>query len=681
MKKRIHTVAVLIVALALIFGGSLAARLVHTSGEMVTVTRIAFDTKIGRLSGLLYVPKKNETVPRPTVITTHGYLNSAEMQDANAIELSRRGYVVLALDMYDHGHSKVKAENYSNTQFFGLWSTFWINSIYDAVQYMYEQPYVLKDAAGNGIIGVSGHSMGGFSSTVALARDEQDFVQSGIRKIACSVTEGSDFYYSGFVGVDAKTAAASGGGRTMGKVAARYDEFFFNMPDAPAGTVRKKDYTATPDAKTWLERENPLPDTWYETTDGGMRIIYEPAETHPWNHFSITTTAHVIDFYTTAFKNYQTEIRSVDANRQIWYWKEIFECIALAGFVLMLVPLAMLIMRLPFFRFAKTPALKPLPSAENRYEKAGKFALLLTIILVPAIFFTTLWDANRSSDSMQIFFAGALICALSGFAALVSGITEKQRDTRFITGAAITLAGGTLLALSVKIPMYKNLTFWTAPTVNNIAYWTITCALITLSVLGFTYTVSGSKRGLSFMHYGITFRPLTVAAAFATALVTAALAYIVVFLIDFIFHTDFRIWTFAFKTFDADIFPAVLRYLPTFFAYYLMSTIGICINTNTEKMQGIKGYFLAIALNAGGILLWLIQQYGTLFLTDTAAHPSASLSGIVLIAMTLTLAIAACLSRALYKRTGNVWVPAFLNALLVTVMTLANTTVYFKQPF
>ena len=87
---------------------------------------------------------------------------------------------------------------------------------------------------------------------------------------------------------------------------------------------------------------------------------------------------------------------------------------------------------------------------------------------------------------------------------------------------------------------------------------------------------------------------------------------------------------------------------------------------------------MAIALNAGGILLWLIRQYGTLFLTDTAAHPSASLSGIVLIAMTLTLAIAACLSRALYKRTGNVWVPAFLNAMLITDMAVANTTVYFK---
>ena len=83
-------------------------------------------------------------------------------------------------------------------------------------------------------------------------------------------------------------------------------------------------------------------------------------------------------------------------------------------------------------------------------------------------------------------------------------------------------------------------------------------------------------------------------------------------------------------------------------------------------------------MNAGGIFLWLVRQYGVLFATGVAAHPNAALSGIVLVAMVPTLAIAAILSRALYKRTGNVWTPAFLNAMLMTIMTVANTTVYLK---
>jgi len=123
---------------------------------------------------------------------------------------------------------------------------------------------------------------------------------------------------------------------------------------------------------------------------------------------------------------------------------------------------------------------------------------------------------------------------------------------------------------------------------------------------------------------------------------------------------------------------AILRYLPTFLLFYIVSTAAITVNTNTERLQGVKGYLLAIALNAGGAIIWLAVQYITLFSTGVAAQPGSALSGIVLVAMVPTLSIAAIISRSLYKRTGNIWTPAFLNAILMTTMTIANTMVAFK---
>ena len=213
-------VRLLAVSVAIVLVFSFLACMFNTGLFSTRVSRISFNTPNGKLSGLLYMPKgASKDAPRPAVVVTHGYLNSAEMQDANAIELSRRGYVVLALDMYDHGHSDLSDDVYGGkTDFFSLWSPFWINSMYDAAQYMYEQPYVLKDEAGNGIIGLTGHSMGGFSSTVAVAKDEADFAATGIRKIYANLTEGSDFGYSSFVGVSAEAFNAAGGGRFLGYV-------------------------------------------------------------------------------------------------------------------------------------------------------------------------------------------------------------------------------------------------------------------------------------------------------------------------------------------------------------------------------------------------------------------------------------------------------------------------------
>ena len=680
MKTKKRSVIVLCIALVLILAGSILAGMYNSSNGSVTVSRISFEAQNGTLSGLLYMPKgASAENPRPTVIVTHGYLNSAEMQDANAIELSRRGIVVLALDQYDHGHSDLDNKVYTGTSFMEIWAPFWINSMHDAVAYMYEQPYVLKDEAGNGIIGVTGHSMGGFGSTMALAMDEQEAAATGIRKICCGLTEGSDFLYTGFFGVDVAAADALGGGRTMGKVAAQYDEFFFNDPAVTGGTVRHKDFVSTPDGLAFLQRtDSAEPNTWYPTSDGGMRIIFEPAQTHPWNHFSITTTAHALYFYKEAFKDYSQDLNFLDPNDQIWLFKEGFECLALLGFVLLIVSLASLLIEIPGLSKARTGALEPTPSVRGGGGRFGALALILGLILLPAIFFSPLMDGGAGSETVMILFYAGCAFAVAGLFGLIFGLFDKENRLRLVIGSFMVMLSGAALALVARTPMYTDGPFWTAPGLNSIAYWTIGCALISLLAMSLIYVGAKAKEGLSFKNYGVSFNPLAILMSLVVAILTWAIAYGVLFLMDMLFKADFRIWTFAFKTFDFNIFPAILRYLPTFLLFYVVSTAAITVNTNTEKLKGFWGYLVAIILNAGGPILWLANQYGTLFTTGVAAHPGSALSGIVLVAMVPTLSIAAVISRSLYKKTGNIWLPAFLNALLMTTMAVANTMVAFK---
>ena len=678
MKIKKSTLVLLCCALALILLGSILAGVFNSGNGAVTVSRISFDGGHGQLSGLLYMPKDaSADNPKPTIIVTHGYLNSAEMQDANAIELSRRGFVVLALDQYDHGHSALDHSVYADTSFFGIWLPFWANSMNDAVQYMYDQPYVLKDADGNGIIGVTGHSMGGFSSTMALAMDEQQAAESGVRKVYAGLTEGSDFMYTAFVGVDAATADALGGGRIMGKVAAQYDEFFFNDPTVEGGTVRHKDFVSVPDGMTFLQQSEPAQaGVWYETSDGGRRIVYEPAQTHPWNHFSKTTTAMAISFYQTAFADYASLLKDIAPESQIWQWKEFFECVALVGFVMLIIAVATILLSLPFFKKANTGKLQTLPS-----PKGGKLCLTVVIliiaVLLPALFFTPLMDDGAGSKSVNILFWAGIVIAVCGCAMLILNLAKKKQ-AGLTVGCCVMIAAGALLAVVAKTPMYQNYAVWTAPGMNSIAYWTIGCALMSLCITSTVYVFLKSKDGLGLANYGLSFKPMAIVAGLCTACVTFVIAYAVLFLMDALFKADFRIWTFAFKTFDFSIVPAILRYLPTFLVFYLISTIGITINTTTEGTKGFAGYLLAIALNAGGAIIWLARQYITLFSTGVAAHPGSALSGIVLVAMVPTLSIAAIISRNLYKKTGNVWTPAFLNAFLMTTMALANTMVAFK---
>ena len=670
MKKR--ALIAIAVGLCLILLGSFLAFLFNTGMFATSVSRISFDTPNGTLSGLLYMPKgASAENPRPTVIVTHGYLNSAEMQDANAIELSRRGYVVLALDQYDHGHSDLNNEVYD---FYEAFQTDFLK----AVQYMYNQPYVLKDEAGKGIIGVTGHSMGGFGSTIAICRDELDVAENGFRKIYCGLTEGSDFSYTAFFGFNVETANLLGGGRILGKVAAQYDEFFFNDPNESGGTVRHKDYAATPEGMAFLGQEAPAKaNTWYDTADGGKHIIYEPAQTHPWNHFSLETTAYAVAFYTEAFKDYAKDINAIAPTSQLWQAKEVAECVALVGFVFLIIGVASLLIELPFFNKAKTE-LKPLPSVEGTGAKFGTFSLLLCLILLPGIFFSPLMDGGAKSDMVRIlmYLGGAL--AIGGLVGFIYSLLRKENRLPHLIGSIFVMVAGVGLALISYYPTYVTGKTWNALGINSIAYWTLACALISMLAMSVIYVASKADKGVTLKHYGVTLNPVAILVSILVAIVTFVVAYAVLFLMDLLFKADFRIWTFAFKTFDLNIVPTILKYFPTFLLYYIVSTAAITINTNTEKMQGIKGYLLAIALNAGGGMLWLIHQYGMLFADGVAAHPGSALSGIVLVAMIPTLTIAAIISRNLYKKTGNLWTPAFLNAMLMTTMAIANTMIAFK---
>ena len=688
-QKKNLTVIVLAVSIVVMLLGSVIAQAFNTSGYSVKVSRVYFETERGVLSGLLYLPKGADADdPRPTLVTTHGYLNSAEMQDAPAIEMSRRGYVVLALDMYDHGHSKGADTNT------GSFLTFWPRALYDAVQYMYGKDYVLKDDAGNGMIAVSGHSMGGFSSSMALFYDEQDFATNGYRKIAAGLSVGSDYSYTAWLGLDVATAASMFGGRTIGKIAAQFDEFFFNPPKA-AGTVIHKDYVSTAEGKTVLglaEDAVAEANKWYDAADGGKRIIYQPYETHPWNHFSTKTTGHMVDFYREAFSEfYGNQLKDIAAGNQIWWLKEAFECVAMVGFLVMIMALAVLLLKVPFLKKAVSgDAVSSAPVA-TLGGKIGSVALFIATMVIPAVIYPTLYSGGTSAEATKWIGYAGIVAAVIGVIALMMSLISKDENKKCwaIGSGVVTVAGGLLYYITsgklnkhifaLKVGEAKTPVF-NAGTVTSIATWALVCAMISVIIMVAVYLFGKKKEsGVSVAHYGISAKPVSVAASFVLALILTGVALGALFLVDAIFKTDFRIWTFAFKTFEASHIPASLVYVPFFFIYYFISGAAAVSNTSSEKMQGVKGYVVASLTNMGGILLWLIIQYGMDFATGTAFYPNEALSGILLVALVPTLIVSSCYTKFLYKKTGNIYTAAFLNALLLTIATVANTTVYWQM--
>lgn len=716
LKKPQH---MLVFALILCIAGSFFAGLFNTSFYSVSVKEISFQGDHGTLTGLLYMPNgAGPNDPRPVIITTHGYLNSKEMQDAPSIEMSRRGYIVLDLDMYDHGDARWSQPIEAGKQF----STFWIYSMFDAAKYIYTQDYVKKDNAGNAYVAVSGHSMGGFSTLISMYMDEMNALKTGYRMIYAGISVGADYSYAAAVAPQGQFEAAFGS-RTVGMIAAHYDEFFFNKSDAEktpeekaiTGTVTYKNFPATNSGKEFLGLK-PIDNAgeagkFYTVDSGavvvdkqevrasqqGQRIIYTPTETHPWNHFSISTTADLIDFYTTAFAGVTSPSQTssnMPSGNQIWWLKEAFSMVALIGFFMLFIPLITLLLKLPVFKLAKVEEPEVVSTPKTTKQKVVFWSMIAISSLIPAYFYSALMNKTAANivvltviaNIIIIIAAITIICYWAACSRKASFSNDEERTNAKVKAKKVTISALVIAAAALVLEILiqnasKIVTlskYFNEPVTNQVVYWALICGVIAAIVTICFYYLDKKRNGTKLANYGITFNVPAILSSLLIAVIVVVLGYALLWLTQAIFTTDYRIWTLAVKTFTFEHFLTALRYMPIFFVFYFVNSIAINANTRGSWMKGAKGYIVAIILNVGGLVLWLIHQYGSDFLTGVGAYPADSLIGIVLIALVPCLAIAAVFAKKIFNKTNNVWLAAFLNTILFTMITVANTVMFWN---
>lgn len=303
----------LAVALAVILAGDVLAWSIQTGGGAVEVRDLRWVGSGGtRMSGLLYVPSgATPDSPAPGIVAVHGYINSRETQDGFAIELSRRGFVVLAIDQTGHGYSDPPA---FRNGFGGP----------DALAYLRTLDIVDRDN-----IGLEGHSMGGWAVLIAAAQAPDDY-----RSV---VIEGSS---TGSSGAPDATATYP---RNLAVVFSKYDEFSGGMwgspiaADVPRGDKLKAAFGTSRDVEPGR--------VYGSIADGTARVFHQPPVTHPADHFSRVAIGHAIDW----FQQTLDGAESLPAADQVWYWKEIGNLVALIGMVLLLFGVGGLLLSTPFF--------------------------------------------------------------------------------------------------------------------------------------------------------------------------------------------------------------------------------------------------------------------------------------------------------------------------------------------
>jgi pimeloyl-ACP methyl ester carboxylesterase len=302
-------------AVFLVLLGGIITGITQTDGGRVSVRQVHFAGTNGTMIyGLLYVPHTaTDKTPAPGVVAIHGYINSHDTMDGFAIELARRGAVVLATDQTGHGFSDPPA--FAN----GFGGP-------DSLKYLHSLSFV--DPTNIALIG---HSMGGWA-LLAAAATYPDFYRSMVLVSSSPSTppyapmEGTPTFPKNVLVDEAK-----------------YSEFSQLMWAVPKGS----DFPQSPRMQKMFGTSSPIVagQLYGSISNGSARQLDMTATTHPGLTFSHTAIADAVAWVQRTLSG----VGTLSANNQIWGWNEVGTLLALLGVILLVFPVGEILLRAPFF--------------------------------------------------------------------------------------------------------------------------------------------------------------------------------------------------------------------------------------------------------------------------------------------------------------------------------------------
>lgn len=608
MKK--STKILLCVSLCLCLLSGIFASLFQSSFNTVKVEDFKVVVDDGRyVNGQIYIPKDaSPENPLPLVVLSHGSYNNLEHQDQNMIELSRRGFVVISTDAYGHGSSSAVPSGLDTAN---------MRHIIDYACASYT--FIDKSK-----IGVSGHSMGGqISSDTVQYYFQLAATGQGENPVSAICTVGYDPQYTPykFEGVDTPVNPAI----NWGVIAAKYDEWFFTNE-----TGDPRVYLSSESAKSFVNQLDGVDVTdavenhriYTGTIDGQeyVRVINQNSEIHPLNHFSKASCRDLINFFYEVFGTPAGHER-IDANNQIWQWKELFNLVGLVGIFLFLFPFAaMLIHGTKFFGELAQAEPAPAPALSDGRKKARYWIVYAINAILPAL--------------------------------LVVPVAYK------------------LVGKESFVPFTFSKWFG-EPNTNELAAWTLAVGLALLAVFLIAHLVSrSSEKGVPAC-WGVKVSGRVFWKSLLLALVTVFTAYVILFVNDMIFNTDFRIWVIDMRVFNVQKLLYFVAYVPAFAVFYLVNSLLVNGGNRVEGRPEWLTLLLSCIGNIAGIAVLIFIQYQGIISAGVFRFNSMRI--VNLFPLIFLIPVGTIISRRFFKETGNIYTGSFTIAALYTMMTVANT--------
>ena len=559
----------------------------------------------------LFVPKDaSENNQLPAIVLAPGMDDTKEELFTLSTELSRRGFVVAALDKAGEGNSDLSVDSYTNGS----------GGTEAVIEYMMSLPYVDETR-----VGIGGHSNGNKFLIIALNKINLE-TQNHIPAFLMGQGTGFTFRFQENSLDDVKFGMVVGKNDEMDTVqfnAAVYDE-----TDAAKSLIQEVYPEFSADRVplgVWFTSEGQQDLAPGENVSASeARVLYNPPTTHPGMEFSRSGAAAFIDFFYGAF-GVPEGSAYVASDNQIWWGMAVFQFIALIAFLSMVFPLVDVLLSTNVFRGLR---------GEDKQETLPAFCSPKETI--PTIAMMAVLTALSALTFFPLFKIGATLLPPTTLLPLSSNFINQIAYWAMIMG---------LVACGVLI----------------VAYW------VKKVIAGKS---TEEKPRNPFACADISLRKFLHSMLFVACLYL--LTCVAIIIVRWLFKVDFRISYLKFSFFRPERIFVVLRYAVIFGIFYVVNAI-ITANTRFRDLSDKASTAIVCVGNVLGLAILLAVQYISLVTNHQILVSDMGSATIQVWKYLLAMLMAPMVARYIYNRTKNIWIGAAFNAIFFTAVTTGTT--------
>jgi hypothetical protein len=352
-----------------------------------------------------------------------------------------------------------------------------------------------------------------------------------------------------------------------------------------------------------------------------LRVVHNERVLHPFQPYIKEATANQIGFFERAFEHDS----GMDSYDQVWYWKEIMGLIALIAALVAVVPMGRLLLEVPYFK----PLVKPIPPALNKPSGKGL-----------ALF----WG---------LFAIGALI-------ACFTYIPMAELSQKLFVAAST-----------------RQQTWFFPQRMNNaVMLWAVLNGSIGFLLFWLSYRFYGKQRGVSPAMWGASMGVREMWRTFVLALALFAFFFLVLFVIYFFLHVDYRFLFMGVRTFQPPLLVLLAMYVPFFFIFLLSNSLRVNGAMRFDGQAEWKSMLVAGFANSLGLMLIVVVQYVTFAVTGMVYWTDGWLYVNLLFAVVPMMFVLPYFNRYFFRMTGRIYLGPMTTGLIFIMILISNTVIY-----